>query len=59
MSLNGVSHDMAIPAKVARELKDRIAELFTRYSFEEVMKEIAKQKPKYDITIATAGKVKA
>lgn len=55
MSLAGVSAAPTYPAKIARELKARVGELFDRYTFEEVMNEIAKQKPKYDILIRTAG----
>ncbi len=45
----------AIQPKLARELKQRMGEIFARYSFEEVMVEVAKQKPKSDIYICPAG----
>lgn len=53
MKISGKDHPA--PPKLARQLKERIAELLTRHSFEEVMHEIARQKKNVDIYICPAG----
>ena len=54
MSLTGIDLTPTHPPRMARELKQRIQEMFTRYTFDEVMAEIARQKPGVDIHISKA-----
>jgi hypothetical protein len=57
MSVTGIETTATHPPRLARELKQRIEDLFHRYAFEEVIAEIARQKPKFDIHISSSVSV--
>ena len=59
MTVTGIETQATHPPKLAKELKQRIAELFTRYAFDEVMAEIARAKPAFDIHVSAHGKKRA
>jgi hypothetical protein len=55
MTVTGIENTPTAPPKIARELKVRVSDLLDRYTFEEVLMELAKAKPKLDIHVCPAG----
>jgi hypothetical protein len=46
------------PHKLRAMLRSKIADLLSRYSLDEVLGEIADQRPSFDIRLTAAGKIK-
>jgi hypothetical protein len=45
-------------AKLAHELKARVKELTARYAVDEIIEEIVRQQPRFEITVTATGKKK-